>query len=407
MLTAEDNAFLCQVGRGTPAGEWLRRYWYPICPVTELTQDTPKRHVKLLGEDLVLFKDGAGRIGLLIDRCSHRGVSLSYGRIHDEGIACAYHGWLYDVEGNILQTPAEQNDAITRTVKHRAYQARKYAGLYWAYLGPAPAPELPKWDVLERKDGRLEINIYQPVNCNWLQSIENSADPDHRQLLHQEYVGGSDRETPDPSRGRFDDVTHHDLYKVPYGGIMKVRHFKNGLVESHPLILPTILRQGQGLQYRQPMDDYHIWEIRVNFKPNKDGSLRESDDDIIVNYIDSHRLPGDQHRHEPVHYRMDRIAFQDYMCWETQGPITDRTTEHLGYSDRCIVMFRDMVKENIRRVLEGEDPDGTFRDPHHEPIDTRLAENLGTLGAPESPDVPFVPEDWPPIVPRYYANAQT
>ena len=304
----------------------------------------------------------------------------------------------------MLATPAERGAGVIRGITHPAYHARKYAGIYWAYIGPEPVPEIPKWDVLERKDGQLEINVYQPIDCNWLQSIENSADPDHRQILHQEYVGNpTGREPADPARGRIDDIWGHDLEELWYGGIMKIRHFKNGLEERHPLILPTILRQGQGLQYRQPIDDYSIWEIRVNFKPFRDGHLREDDDDVIVNYIESHKLPGEGLTKRPT-YLMDRIAFQDYMCWETQGVISDRTVEHLGASDECIVMFRDMVMANIMKVRDGEDPVGVFRDPNHEMITTYLAENLGTLGASENPDVPFVEADFPSLVENYFVR---
>ena len=406
MLTQEENEFFTRVGPGTPAGTWLRRYWYPICPVTELTPETPTRYVRLLGEDLVMFKDKSGNVGLLRDRCPHRGASLVYGRVEERGIACAYHGWLYDCNGNLLETPLERNEALVGRIKQPAYHARKYAGLYWAYMGPDPVPEIPKWDVLERKDGRLEINVYQPIDCNWLQSIENSADPDHRQILHQEYVGSpKGREPAQTTRGRIDDIWGNDLVELWYGGIMKVRHFKNGLKDQHPLILPTILRQGQGLQLRQPIDDYTIWEIRVNFKPNKDGSLREDDDDVVVNYIEPHKVPGYGLRARPS-YLMDRVAFQDYMCWETMGAISDRTIENLGASDECLVMFRNMVKANIMKTLEGEDPVGVFRDPDHEMIDTKLAENLGTLGASEIPDVPFIEANYPPIVPGFYAKAR-
>ena len=120
MLSQEENDFLTRVGPGTPAGEFLRRYWHVVAYVQELTEESPTRFVRLLGEDLVLFLDKAGRVGLLADHCSHRGASLLYGRVEERGIACAYHGWLYDCEGNILETPPQRNDAIMRSVKHTA-----------------------------------------------------------------------------------------------------------------------------------------------------------------------------------------------------------------------------------------------------------------------------------------------
>ena len=140
MLTQEENDLLTQVGPGTPGGELLRRYWHPVAVSAELTDEHPTRFVRILGEDLVLFRDKSGRVGLLADHCSHRGASLLYGRVEERGISCAYHGWLYDCEGNILETPPERNDAIMKSVKHTAYPVQKQAGLYWTYMGPAPAP---------------------------------------------------------------------------------------------------------------------------------------------------------------------------------------------------------------------------------------------------------------------------
>ena len=145
MLTQEQNDQLTRVGRGTPAGELLRRYWHPVAVAQELTDEQPTKFVRVLGEDLVLFKDKSGGVGLLADHCAHRGASLLYGRVEERGIACAYHGWLYDREGNILETPPERNEAIMQSVKHTAYPVQELAGMYLAYLGPLPAPIIPPY----------------------------------------------------------------------------------------------------------------------------------------------------------------------------------------------------------------------------------------------------------------------
>src|SRR5439155_7811532 len=166
VLTQEENAFLTRVGPGTPGGDLLRRYWLPIAAAQELTDETPTTFVRVLGEDLVLFKDKRGNYGLIQDHCPHRGASLLYGRVEERGIACAYHGWLYDVQGNCLETPAEPADSLMHlTVKHKAYPVRKYVGLYWAYLGPLPAPEIPHYDVWARKDGRRSIVVQPRLDC--------------------------------------------------------------------------------------------------------------------------------------------------------------------------------------------------------------------------------------------------
>src|SRR5437868_13147923 len=160
MLTAEENELLARVAPGTPGGELFRRYWLPIAIAQELTDAQPTKFVRVLGEDLVLFKDRSGNVGLLADHCSHRGASLLYGRVEERGIACAYHGWLYDTRGNCLETPAEPADSLFHlTVKHRAYPVERYLGLYWAYLGPDPAPPLRRLDVsLYPVEAVLEMN---------------------------------------------------------------------------------------------------------------------------------------------------------------------------------------------------------------------------------------------------------
>src|ERR1044071_7762367 len=165
-LTREENEFLTQVGPGTPGGELLRRYWMPVAVAPELSPQEPTKLVRLLGETLVLFRDTTGRVGLVADRCSHRGASLCYGRVEERGISCAHHGWLLDVGGNILETPPERNDAIINSVKHTAYPVRKYVGMYWTYLGPAPAPVLPPYDTLVRRDGRRHLVIHPVLDCN-------------------------------------------------------------------------------------------------------------------------------------------------------------------------------------------------------------------------------------------------
>src|SRR2546426_1354903 len=175
-LTEEENEKLTEVGPGTPGGELLRRYWHPVAGLHQVTADAPTAHIRLLGEDLVLFRDTSGRVGLVGDHCPHRGASLLYGRVEERGIACAYHGWLYDTQGNCLETPAEPADSkLYLTVKHTAYPVQTYAGLYWGYLGPAPAPILPRIDIVDM--GIISaVGAVPSLDCNWLQVVENNLD---------------------------------------------------------------------------------------------------------------------------------------------------------------------------------------------------------------------------------------
>jgi 5,5'-dehydrodivanillate O-demethylase len=376
MLTATENEFLTRVGPGTPAGELLRRYWHPIVVAQELTDESPTRFVRVLGEDLVLFRDKSGRVGLLADHCSHRGASLVYGRVEARGISCAYHGWLYDCEGNILETPPERNDAIMRSVKQKAYPVQKHVGLYWAYMGPEPAPVLSHYDTLFRNDVRRKIIVHPRLDCNWLQSMENSADPAHAPVLHQEFLFGRSR--PDnTTRGLTDTVDYFDFDEVPYG-IMKRRAWTNGILDQHPLIFPNILRQGESTQFRVPIDDTHTWHVFVVCSPSEDGRETEDTWDPPVEYMEPYKTPPDQ-LHPFTKFTMHHVLPQDHMAWETQGPIADRTIEHLAYSDRGIVMYRRMLEENIQRVQRGDDPICVMRDPDHEIIDTNLEEGLQQL----------------------------
>lgn len=374
MLSEQENKLLTQVGPGTPAGELLRRYWHPVAVARELTEEQPTLFVRVLGEDLVLFRDKSGRVGLLADHCSHRGASLLYGRVEARGIACAYHGWLYDIQGNILETPPERNDAIIRSVKHRAYPVQKFVGLYWAYMGPPPAPAIPKYDVWVRQDGRRQIIVQPQLDCNWFQAMENSVDPAHLQILHQDLLAKG--RPINTTRGFIDDVASYDFYFTSYG-IMKRRTYTTGEVDEHPLIFPNILRQGNVTQIRVPIDDTHTRIFFVSFVPSPDGSPVAEDEDPPVRYEPPYKDPPDA-LHPVARFRLDAGGPQpqDHAMWESQGPIADRTAEHLSYSDRGIVLLRRLMMENIERVQKGLDPLGIIRDPDHPMIDTNMEESL-------------------------------
>jgi 5,5'-dehydrodivanillate O-demethylase oxygenase subunit len=374
MLTREENERLTQVGPGSPGGELLRRYWFPVGVASELTEQNPTQLVRILGETLVLFRDRSGRVGLLQDKCSHRGASLSYGRVEARGLSCPYHGWLYDVEGKCLETPAEPCDSkFHLTVKQKAYPVQKLCGLYWGYLGPTPAPMIPNFDIWYRKDGRRKIFIQPQLDCNWIQPMENSMDPAHLQILHQDTTSRG-RPIQNSTRGLTDDVERFDFYELPYG-LMKQRIYKNGMIDEHPVIFPNILRQGNAGQIRVPMDDTHTKIYFVRFFPTADGSPVD-DDEPPVEYIQPYKNPPEA-LHPYTRFRMDAVQAQDHMAWETQGPIMDRTCERLTTSDRGVILFREVMMREMDRVQRGLDPMGVIRDTAHNPmIDTHLMESI-------------------------------
>ena len=369
MLTAEENEMLTRVGAGTPAGELLRRYWHPVAIAADITPDNPTKFVRILGEDLVLFQTTGGEVGLLNDRCAHRGVSLSYGRVEKRGIACAYHGWLYDTKGNCLETPAEPPESnFCLTVKQKAYPVKQLAGLYWAYMGPQPAPELPKYDVWARTDGWHWLRALPQLDCNWLQAMENSVDTAHLHILHQELVTDGFK-VESTTRGTIDNLVSYDMEEFPHG-IIKRRVFRDGKVEEHPLLFPTVLRQANRTQIRVPIDDTHTWIVYIHFVPQS-AEPPPANGEVPVNYRRPFKTPQGA-RHPDTKYRLDEVDAQDFMAWETQGPILDRTRERLTGSDRGVVMYREMLAREIKKVQQGADPINVFRDPDHPIIDTKL-----------------------------------
>jgi 5,5'-dehydrodivanillate O-demethylase oxygenase subunit len=377
MLTAEENDRISRVGPGTPGGELLRRYWHPICVAQELSEDQPTKFVRVLSEDLVLFRDKSGNVGLIQDHCAHRGASLLYGRVEERGISCAYHGWLYDTNGDCLECPAEPaGSRFHLTVKMRAFPVRRFAGFYWAYLGPLPAPELPRFDVFVLKNGQRNITVYPILDCNWFAAAENAVDSTHLQILHQA-LPMSPRRPSNTTRGYIDDIESSDYYLLPYG-IMKQRTYKTGTVDEHPMIFPTHLRTRGSIWLRTPIDDTHTLQWTLNFRATENGEEVE-EDEIPVKYLNSFKQPADA-MHPVARFDLQvpwgQPLAQDIVMWETQGPISDREHERLATSDKGIEMLRRLMLEEIAKVEHGEDPMGVVRDPGHAMIDTNLVESI-------------------------------
>jgi 5,5'-dehydrodivanillate O-demethylase len=357
MLSKKENETLARVGPGTPAGELLRRYWHPIVVAAEL-DERPLRRVRILGEDLVLYRSEDGGHGLVAERCAHRGASLAYGRIEGRNIRCPYHGWMYAPDGKCVEQPAEPGDSTYKDrVRQTAYPVQKVAGLLFAYMGPKPAPLLPGYDVLVRKDGERRVVVLPQLDCNWLQPMENSVDPTHTHYLHGAGKGK-------PVHGeRKAEIQKYEFEAFDYG-IMKKRLAANGngeihVVNQHPLVFPNMLRQCHGrehyLQYRVPVDDTHTLFFEIYFLESTDGSAIEQPGDPPVNYAAPAKTPDGI-------YKMKKVWMQDYMAWETAGPIYERSREHLATADKGILLYRKILKAEIDKVKRGKDPLGVVRD---------------------------------------------
>lgn len=365
MMTPEENELLSRVGPGTPGGQLLRRYWHVIAAAAEITEARPKKRVRLLGEDLLLYRDPSSGYGLVGEHCSHRGASLYYGFVEEGGIRCPYHGWKYDAAGRCVEQPFENPEGgFKEKICHPAYPVASLGGLLFAYLGPPEKkPLLPKWDLLVRRDGLKKIEICEILRCNWLQAMENSVDPTHTYYLHSHMLklkGASDFV---PFHYRQLSKIEFDLVVEPnWAGIQKRRIFagEDRPAEApHPLIFPNILfvpvRTGYALHFRTPIDDSNTQVFHLRFSPTRDGTDAEQTGDPPVEYIGTRNADGEFH--------LDHFASQDHMAWETQGAIADRSREHLGEADRGIILFRKFLREQIDAVQNGSDPVGVNYDP--------------------------------------------
>ncbi len=380
MMTEEQNELLSRTGPGTPCGEMLRRYWLPIGLAEEIKAGGKPKQVKVMSEDLVLFRDDRGQPGLLGLNCSHRLTSLAYGRVEDGGIRCAFHGWLYDVEGRCLEQPAEP-EPFTDKIRHLSYPCRELGGLIFAYLGPKEKmPLLPRYEVLARDDGSRKADCYR-INSNYLQNVEGAVDTVHFSYLHMDrwsQVKHKLSTLPKPKiefretdygiwqKSLLPDVSR-EVTQVVYA------HFfmPNGFMR-----IQESLNRKAGVQKFQswyvPIDDESTMRFQVGFTPRgKDGALYE--------WPAAHDStpPGPENEYFRDYENVDTISgipvnapgtavkgflAQDNMVNESQGTIVDRRREHLGALDKVLAAMRVMYLVAIDDVRKGKDPKHILRD---------------------------------------------
>jgi 5,5'-dehydrodivanillate O-demethylase len=360
VLTEEQNQALTQVGPGTPIGELLRRYWMPFGAEGEL-DETPIKAIRLLGEDLTLYKDKSGTYGLLDRHCPHRRADLSYGWVEECGLRCSYHGWLFGERGQCLQQPFEEIAHPEARFKDRitvkAYPVEAKAGLLWAYLGPPPAPLVPTWEPFTWQNGFRQI-VLSEIPCNWFQCQENSIDPVHFEWLHTNWsrvLKGQDEGPRPPTHLRvgFDEFEYGFQYKrVLEGQPENDELWTIGRV----CLWPNALFTGSHFEWRVPIDDHTTRSVGWFFNrvPREQEPFHQE------------KIP---HWYSPIKDRQTgrwittHVMNQDFVGWVGQGCIADRTQEHLGESDRGIIMMRRAMIEQADVVAEGGDPKGLVRDP--------------------------------------------
>jgi 5,5'-dehydrodivanillate O-demethylase len=374
-LSVELNEKLTRVGPGTPCGELMRRYWHPVASVVELDHNPTKR-VRLLCEDLVLYRDRSGRCGLIDNLCAHRRVDLFYGIPEQEGLRCPYHGWMYDQTGQCIEQPFEEtansSARFKDRVKMKGYPVQELGGLLWAYVGPEPAPLLPRWEPMVRDNSLRDLG-WTMLPCNWLQAQENSLDPVHTEWLHGALTDYALERQGKPARPvemrRGTGGQHRKIgFDVFEHGIIKRRvtnseteddpDWKNG----HPILFPNILVVGSwdaaNIQIRVPVDDTHT--MHYYYIVHTPGVPVPPQSGPVVYPIP---LADVDESGAPPWQLLDTAPGQDMMAWWTQGPIARRELERLGVSDEGIILLRKLLEQNIDKVARGEDPMNTFRDP--------------------------------------------
>ena len=390
MTTREENEILTRTGPGTPAGAWMRRYWQPVALSEEVGPGSRPVPVRLLNEDLVLFRDEDGRLGLIQRNCPHRCSDLSFGRLEDGGLRCLYHGWLFDVNGNCLEQPAEPPESKFKDeVKAVSYPVREAAGIVFAYLGADEPPLLPDYEPFRAPEAHV-LAKRSVINCNYLQALEGGYDPVHLSYLHRPLkrkdtraIPGSDNKSAN-SYYTGDRRPQLDFERTDYGiRIYSVRASGEDkqYVRTTNFIMPDIVaivgqegRIGEGYQmhWHVPIDDHH--NMRYDLVFNR---VRPLDKERHRARWAADFAPTGERRTLENRYFQDPALMQssnftgmgnsfqvhDAFATELMGRIQDRTQEHLATSDRIIVQARRLILEAIKDTGAGKEPLHVIRDP--------------------------------------------
>ncbi|MFT5440919.1 MAG: phthalate 4,5-dioxygenase oxygenase subunit [Alphaproteobacteria bacterium] len=372
MLSQADNELLTRTGPGTPMGNLMRRYWIPVTFTHQIAEpDCPPIRVKIMGENLVAFRDTDGRPGLLDEKCPHRTASLFFGRNEECGLRCVYHGWKFDIEGKCVDLPSEPpgsnfQDKITT----KAYPCHEQGGVVWAYMGPPELkPDFPalEWTLLPDDQKFLTRHVQE---CNWLQGVEGGFDNSHLAFLHR--GSGAINQNAIPLQ--------YEAIETDFGLIAGTgRDAGNGNIRwaSDLMIMPfhkLFATRPHGAHMWVPIDDDTTMLYSVDYYPD-----RPLDDEVLERskdgrHIHTENIPGTDHtvRNMENFYLIDReeqasgasftgikgVGTQDCAIQESMGPIADRTKEHLGVSDIAIIQIRKKLLETVQAHERGETPPG-------------------------------------------------
>ncbi|MBN8818528.1 MAG: aromatic ring-hydroxylating dioxygenase subunit alpha [Sphingomonas sp.] len=390
-MTPEQNNLITLSGLGTPLGDLLRQYWQPVAISEELQGERPLKAIKVLGQELVLFRDEEGRLGLVDRDCPHRGADLAFGRLEDGGLRCPFHGWLFDVTGTCLETPAEPKDSnFCKRIKQKAYPVREVGGTIFGWFGPLDengnAPPLPALDCLAAPDSHV-FSFKGYLDCNWLQALEVGMDPAHASFLHRYFedaeadanygkqfrANSTDSDLPMTKVLREYDCPDIAVARSDCGlRITTLRHLEGG--DTHVRVTNVLFPQAFVIplsstmtitQWHVPIDDMscYWYAMFTSFAEPVDKPLMREQRLQLYTLPDYMPRVG---RHNDWGFNLQEqktrtftgmgedINVHDQWAVESQGRIQDRTREHLGTSDKAIVAYRVMLINQIKKVQKGE-----------------------------------------------------
>ena len=389
MLSMRDNELVTRVGRDTPMGEVMRRYWMPILLAWELPDpDCDPVRVRVLGEDLVAFRDTGARLGLLAAACPHRRVSLYFGRNEQNGLRCVYHGWKFDVDGNCIEMPNEPEVSnFQDKVKALSYAVVEQGGVIWAYLGPKelqPPPPNFEWTLVPETH-RGVSRVWQ--ECNWMQALEGGIDTSHSSFLHNNDLSDltllRSRSTAPVLEVEPTDYgyTYSSTRPLEEGSYIRTYHY---VMPYHQIRAGQIDHSGKTLEVPRinghcwvPIDDHNTmvfnWTYTYGDKPLTEDAkaLRDSGNELyadidVANDFRSFRTRANDYLLDRATQRtqsfsgISGINTQDRALQETMGIVADRSLEHLGTSDRAIIMARKLLMNAVKTVEDGGRPPGSW-----------------------------------------------
>jgi phthalate 4,5-dioxygenase oxygenase subunit len=377
--------YLTDTNVGTPAGDLLRRYWQPVALSSDLPPGAAPKAIRIMAEDIVLFRDDADRVGALDRKCAHRCTDLVLGRIEDGGIRCPYHGWLFDIDGRVLDTPAEVNPAAKDRIRTRSYPVHEAGGAFWIYMGPGVPPLFPNYPALQGSEQhRYTCKWYG--DCNWMQASEGNIDPVHTSYLHQLELEGKDMKArwgvfSNPARPELSveetrfGVRLFTLRDTGADGAKSIRVTN--------FVMPNACAVGGFEGYLGDGGLTMLWDVPIDnashyrweFIYHRSGKLDKSG--LETQYRSEKDENDRMWRKKENNYFQDRksmkgmaylglgqcFSVHDVVITQSQGLVHDQANEHLSSSDIAIMRARRALDEAAQAVTNGAEPRGVVRTP--------------------------------------------